>query len=192
MKKTLIINGHPNPHSLCSSISKSYEDGAKSRNHSIKTIHLNQLVFNPILQHGYQQRTELEPDLLSAWEDIKGADHIVWVYPNWWGTYPALLKGFIDRLFLPGFAFTPKENSSLWEKNLKGKTAHLMVTMDSPGWYYNLILGAAGHKTFKNSILNFVGIKTKKISNFRTVKGSTDTQREKWLKQAFEMGSRLS
>lgn len=189
MKRTLIINGHPNPESFCTSLVHSYEQGAKSNDHVIRTIHLNQLQFNPILEYGYQKRTELEPDLLEAWEAIKEAEHIVWVYPNWWGTYPALLKGFIDRLFLPGLAFTPKENSAMWEKNLKGKTAHMMVTMDSPGWYYNIFLGAAGHKTFKNSILKFCGIKTKKISNFRTIKNASDKQKEKWLKQAFKLGS---
>ncbi len=191
-KKTLIINGHPNQDSLCTSLAKSYEEGAKSKNHSIKTIHLSELQFSPILSYGYQQRTELESDLLYAWDEIIKADHIVWVYPNWWGTYPALLKGFIDRVFLPGFAFTPQENSALWTKNLKGKTSHMMITMDSPGWYYNLILGAAGHKTFKNSILKFCGIKNKKISNFRTVKGSSKDKRKQWIKQAYEMGSRLN
>lgn len=190
MKNLLIINGHPNPDSLCSALANAYEDGANKENYSVKAIHLNALQFNPILEYGYQKRTTLEPDLIMAWEAIENADHIVFVYPNWWGTYPALLKGFIDRVFLPGFAFTPKENSSMWIKNLKGKTAHIMVTMDSPGWYYNLFLGAAGTKTFTKSILNFCGIKTKKVSYFRIVKSSTKQKREKWIKQAFTMGTK--
>ncbi len=67
------------------------------------------LNFNPNLEFGYRQRTKLEPDLIDAIEKIKKADHIVWVFPMWWYGYPALLKGFIDRTFLPGITFDPIE-----------------------------------------------------------------------------------
>ncbi len=80
--------------------------------------------FNPNLQFGYQKRIELEPDLLGAWEKIKWADHLVWIHPVWWGGLPAITKGFIDRVFLPGFAFKYRENSVWWDRLLKGKTAH--------------------------------------------------------------------
>ena len=56
-------------------------------------------------------------------QDILWADHLVFVYPNWWSTVPALLKGLIDRMFVPGFAFKYRENSPFWDKLLKGKTA---------------------------------------------------------------------
>jgi len=70
-----------------------------------KILIINELDFNPNLQFGYRKRTELEPDLLKAQELIKWADHLVWIYPVWWGSIPAIMKGFIDRVFLPGFAF---------------------------------------------------------------------------------------
>lgn len=190
MKKILIINGHPNKNSLCTSLAESYFQGAKSKNTKCNIINLADLDFNLNLKQGYQKRTDLEPDLLKTWDKIKEANHLVFVYPNWWGTYPALLKGFIDRLFLPGFAFETYENSITWGKLLKGKTAHIMVTMDSPGFYYKLFLKSPGHNSMKKSILAFCGIKTTKTTNFRIVKSSTVQKRKKWIDKAFELGKK--
>jgi NAD(P)H dehydrogenase (quinone) len=74
------------------------------------------LEFNPNLAFGYRKRTELEPDLLEAIEKIKKSDHIVWIFPMWWYGYPALMKGFIDRTFLPGITFEPIEGKAMPKK----------------------------------------------------------------------------
>ena len=136
MKKILIINGHPDKESFCFSLAKRYKAGALSSGADCKLVNLIDLVFNPILTHGYRLVSELEPDLIKIQQEIKEADHLVFVYPTWWGTYPALLKGFIDRIFLPEFAFKYHKDSPFWDKLLKGKTARLIVTMDAPKWYY--------------------------------------------------------
>jgi putative NADPH-quinone reductase len=56
---------------------------------------------------------------------------------------PALLKGFIDRLFLPGLTYKFKSGSPFQEQLLKGKSASLIVTMDAPGWYFRLFMSFA-------------------------------------------------
>ena len=138
MKKTVIINGHPNKDSFNFGIAEAYRSGAMEAGAEVKEIVITDLNFNPNLQFGYQKRMELEPDLLKAWEIIQWADHLVWIHPVWWGGFPALMKGFIDRLFLPGMAYKYRENSVWWDKLLKGKTAHIITTLDQPGWYYRL------------------------------------------------------
>jgi NAD(P)H dehydrogenase (quinone) len=152
MKQILIINGHPNPDSLCHAIVDAYQKGALEVGATCRVIHLCDLQFDPILKFGYRKRTELEPDLLIAQESILAASHIVFVYPNWWGTFPALLKGFIDRTFLPGFAFQYREGSPFWDKLLKGKTASLLITTDTPNWYNWLFYKRAGQKVMQNSV----------------------------------------
>ncbi len=132
-KKILIINAHPNKDSFNFGIAAAYKKGALQTNAEVKEIVIRDLQFNPNLQYGYQKRIELESDLLDAWEKIKWADHLVWVHPVWWGGLPAITKGFIDRVFLPGFAFKYRENSVWWDKLLKGKTAHIITTLDQPG-----------------------------------------------------------
>ena len=190
MKNILIINGHPDKESFCFALAESYKMGAYKTNTNVKLIHLIDLKFNPILTYGYRKISELEPDLVQMQQDILCADHLVFVYPNWWSTVPALLKGLIDRIFVPGFAFKYKENSPFWDKLLKGKTARLIVTMDTPKWYYWLINKNSGHNAMKIGILEFCGIKPVKITVFSGIKSSDESKRKKWLEEVKILGEK--
>ena len=192
MKKILIINGHPDKESFCFALAESYKKGAGTNGTDCKLINLIDLKFDPILASGYRVVSELEPDLLMMQKDIKEANHLVMVYPNWWGTYPALLKGFIDRIFLPNFAFKYVEKSPLPAKLLKGKTARLIVTMDTPKWYYWLVNRSPGHNSMKKGILEFSGIKPVKISSFAVIRSSNELQRKKWLDEVEALGKEQS
>lgn len=189
-KKILIINGHPDKQSFCSELAKQYKQGADSTGAECKLINLTDLKFNANLESGYRKRTHLEPDLLMMQQEILNAEHLVFVYPNWWGTYPALLKGFLDRTLLPGFAFSYRENSIMINRLLKGRSARLIVTMDSPGWYYSLFLKSPGHNSMKKGVLEFCGIKPVKITSFSPVRQSTDQKRKNWLSIAEELGKK--
>lgn len=188
MKKILIINGHPDKASFCFALAESYKNGANLVGADCKLVHIIDLNFNPILKSGYREISELEPDLIEMQEEILAADHLVFVYPNWWATMPALLKGFIDRTFLPNFAFKYRENSPFWDRLLKGKTARLIVTMDTPKWYYWLINRSAGHNAMKIGVLEFCGIKPVKITVFTSLKSSDELKRKKWLKEVETLG----
>src|SRR3990172_11834160 len=104
-KKILIILGHPSRESFCNAIIENYAEGVSEGGGEVRKIYLGELKFDPILWNGYAKIQELEDDLKRVQEDIKWADHLVFVYPTWWGGMPALLKGLVDRAFLPGFAF---------------------------------------------------------------------------------------
>jgi len=191
MKKILIINGHPNPSSFNFAIAESYRKGAVEAQAQVETITIAELHFNPNLQFGYQKRTELEPDLIEAWEKIKNADHLVWIHPVWWGGLPAITKGFIDRLFLPGMAFRYRENSVWWDKLLKGKTAHIITTLDQPGWYYRLFYARPSVNQLKKSTLEFCGVSPVKVSYIGIVKTSDELQRKKWLQKVYNFGLKV-
>ena len=188
MKKILIINGHPNKDSFNFGIAKAYKDGALQSGADVQEIVIADLDFNPNLQFGYQKRTELEPDLINAWEKIQWAEHLVWIHPVWWGGLPAITKGFIDRLFLPGFAFKYRENSVWWDKLLKGKTAHIITTLDQPGWYYRLSFGRPSVNQLKKSTLEFCGIQPVKVTYVGVIKTSDEKQRQKWLEKIKLLG----
>jgi len=188
MKKILIINGHPDKESFCFELANRYKKGADEAGAYCKLVNLIDLKFDPVLSHGYRQRTELEPDLQEMQEEIKKADHLVLVYPTWWATYPALLKGFIDRTFLPGFAFKYRENSLLWDKLLTDKTARLIVTMDAPKWYYSLMTKSPGHNSMKKGILEFCGVKPVKITAFGAVKTADQKKKNKWCDEVEKLG----
>lgn len=192
MKKILIINGHPNKESFNFGIAASYKKGVQQNaDAEIKEIVIADLQFNPNLKFGHQKRIELEPDLLETWEKIKWADHLVWVHPVWWGGLPAITKGFIDRLFLPGFAFQPRENSIWWDKLLKGKTAHIITTLDQPSWYYRFAYGRPSVNQLKKATLEFCGIKPVKVTYIGIVKTSKEDLRKKWLEKVEKLGTEL-
>lgn len=188
MKNILIINGHPNKDSFNFALAAAYKKGALSSGAEIKEIVIADLKFNPNLNHGYQKRTELEPDLLESWDKIKWADHLVWIHPVWWGGLPAITKGFIDRVFLPGFAFQYRENSVWWDKLLSGKTAQIITTLDQPGWYYRLMFGKPSVNQLKKSTLGFCGVKPVKVTYLGPVKSSNEGLRKKWLDKVEYLG----
>ncbi len=191
MQKILIINGHPNPDSFNYGIAAAYKQGALTAGAEVKEIVVADLNFSPNLKFGYQKRTDLEPDLLDALEKIKWADHMVWIHPVWWGGLPAMLKGFIDRVFLPGFVFQYRENSVWWDKLLTGKTARIITTLDQPSWYYWLMFGRPSVNQLKKSTLEFCGVKPVKVSYVGPIRNSTAEFRAEQLKKIGQLGVRL-
>lgn len=189
-KKILIINGHPDRESFNYALSEAYKQGAIGSGFELKEIHIAELYFNPNLQYGYRKRTELEPDLIDAQEKLKWAEHLVWVYPVWWGSVPAILKGFLDRVLLPGFAFKKREGSVWWDKFLTGRTAHLICTLDQPGWYYKLVYGAPSTKAMKKLTMNFVGVKKVRTTTIGPLRLSTDKYRSIWLEKIKRFGAK--
>lgn len=191
MKKIALINGHPNAAAFNFGLAAAYKAGAEEAGAEVREIVIRTLDFNPNLQFGYQQRMEWEPDLVKAWETIQWADHLVWVHPVWWGGLPAITKGFIDRLFLPGMAFRYRENSVWWDKLLKGKTGHIMTTLDQPGIFYWLYFGRPSVNQLKKSTLEFCGVKPVKVSYFGIIKTADAATRQQWLNKARQLGQRL-
>lgn len=191
MKKILIIQGHPDSESYNTALAEAYKKGAMEAGAEIKEIIIRDLDFSPNLKYGYRKRTELEPDLLAAWEKIQWAEHLVWIYPVWWGSIPAIMKGFIDRLFLPTFAFTKREGSVWWDKLLTGKSARIISTLDQPAWYYWLINGRPTYHAMKKMTLNFVGIKPVKATTIAPIRLSTDGFRAKGLEKVKRLGKKM-
>ncbi len=191
MKKILVLSGHPVQDTFTDSLTEAYVRAAKTSDSEVRLIMLRDLPFELNFKEGYRGNQSLEPCLVEAQESIRWADHLVFIYPNWWSTFPALLKGFIDRTFLPGFAFKYKSGSLSPEKLLVGKTARIIVTMDSPIWYYKIYLLAPGHNAMKKGILQFCGFKPVRITSIGPVRGSSETKRSFWLRKVEKLGSGL-
>jgi NAD(P)H dehydrogenase (quinone) len=188
--KIAIINGNPYAKSYCAALSDAYKKGAVASGSDVRSIDVGALDFELNLKFGYQERMELEADLLAAQETIRWADHLVFVYPVWWGTFPAILKGFIDRVFLPGFAYKSRPNSLMWDKLLKGKSARLIVTMDAPTWYNRWVYKSASTQSMKKATLQYCGINPVRITEICPIKTSTDKQRAQWLAQVEALGAK--
>lgn len=187
MSDVLIIDGHPRQGSFGDAVSARYMAGAKAAGLQVEFVALRDLSFDPILHHGYAQEQPLEPDLVRMQKAILQCKRLVLVYPIWWGGMPALMKGFIDRVFLPGYAFRYRPNG-LWDRLLAGRTARIIVTMDAPPWYDLLMYRAAGTHVARMAILRFVGFRPVRTWRIGPVRPSSPERRERWLVKAETIG----
>ena len=179
--RTLLILGHPSPDSFNAALADAYADAALKAGRELRRIDLHAQRFDPILHGAYRGEQALEPDLQAAQADILWAEEIVWVYPVWWGGLPALLKGFLDRVLLPGFAYKFHQGHRSWDKLLKGRNARIVVTLDTPGWYDRLAYGRPAWRQMKHTILQFCGMKLLSTTTFAPIATSKLEQRERWL-----------
>jgi len=168
--KIYLLLGHPDKDSLNGEIAEAYCRAATEKGHEVRIQRVGEMIFDPILWKGYKLIQELEPDLKQAQENITWCDKWVIVFPMWWGNLPALLKGFLDRVLHPGFAFKYHDRDPLWDKFLKGKSAELISTSDGPWWWNWWQYSNCDLTALKTATLGFCGVspvKTTRISSVR-------------------------
>ncbi|MGH8235282.1 MAG: NAD(P)H-dependent oxidoreductase [Rhodanobacteraceae bacterium] len=188
----LLILGHPRQDSLCAALADAYRNGANRAGATVRTLVLADLDFDPHVRVDSPENQALEPDLARAAELLEWAEHMVFVYPTWWGTMPALLKGFLDRMVMPGTAFHyygPRaiDCEGLWG----GKSGQLITTMDTPPPIYRWLYKGPGTHAMRNATLGFCGIKPVHALVFGSVRTSTPRKREAWLEKTRRAGWRL-
>lgn len=161
MTRILLIQGHPDhqaPH-LCHALASAYAEGARAQGHEVKTVDVASLDF-PVLRSQQEWEHGALPDgLAQAQQDIAWAGHIVIFFPLWLGDMPALLKGFLEQVARPGFAFAAEGGRTAFaRKGLTGRSARVVVTMGMPALVYRWFFRAHSVKSLERNILGFVGI----------------------------------
>jgi putative NADPH-quinone reductase len=170
-KKILVVLGHPDAESFNAAIYKTFVENIDRKKCDVETIELGKMKFDPVLRFGYREFMKPDADIERSQELIKWAEHIVFIYPIWWSSMPSLLKGWLDRVLTPGFAYNMKGARS--EKHLAGRTAELIVTCNAPAFYYRF-LDRLPIKLMRKQILGMCGLKVNKI----LICGKTDTLNE--------------
>ena len=186
-KKIYVIQGHPDSTSFSYELADAYVRGAGGEGDELKRVNLAELDFE--LSVPNPSGADMEPDLVKCQEDVLWAEHIVLVYPIWWGSMSALLKGFLDRVFIQGFAYSLRPDSQLWEKLLNGRSARAIMTMDGPVWHNHLMYGKPAEKMVQKSVLEFCGIHPVHLTNIGPVDEMTEHQKELWLQKMESAGS---
>lgn len=108
--RTLIVVAHPNRESFNQAIKEHLVAELETQNHQVRVRDLYALDFDPVLsleelQRYDSQEGEIPAAVKAEQEEILWADHLIFIYPTWWWSMPAMMKGYFDRVFLPGFAF---------------------------------------------------------------------------------------
>lgn len=197
MKKIVIIIGHPFPESLSHAFATRYREESERAGALVRVIDLAQIKFtetpselNQVRVRGIDQLDTLEPAIAGMIRDMDWAEHFAFFYPVWWGTFPGVVKSFIDRVIVSGVAFRYGKTGVKWEKLWRGKTARIVLTMDAPSWWYKLTYRAPSENALRRATLWYVGVKTIGVTRFEPVRFSNADTREKWIKKVARLGER--
>jgi 1,4-dihydroxy-2-naphthoate polyprenyltransferase len=188
--RVLIVLGHPRAESLGGALAAAYADGAREADCEVEELHLGRMNFALDVTGPSPRDQPLEPDLERARMLIEWAEHLVFVFPNWWGTMPARMKGFLDRILLPGFAFREKDGH--YYGLLTGRTAELITTMDVPPLVNRWILGAPGRRAMNGATLGLCGIRSVRSTAFSPASHTDPDTRRRWIREARGLGARLA
>ena len=188
-KKILVICANPDAETFSGTVADRYQAAAEDAGHEVHRTNLGELQFDPILHKGYKEIQPLEPDLEMLQEKFQWAEHIVIIYPNWWCTMPALLKGLFDRMWLPGFAFNFNKETKRIEQHLKGRTARVLVLSGTHSPFQTWWRFGDFTNEIQYGILEFAGIKTI-VTPYGPCEKVNDTCRDGWLKEVEKYGER--
>ncbi len=157
----LIIGCHPYNGSFAAGVTKNITDILKSKGETVTLIDLIADGFNPVMdQEDLKLWTEgrYKDSLVGRYKaELQKADVLIFPFPIWWGIMPAVLKGFVDKVFLPGFAYTYGQNGEIIGL-MAGKRAVVITTMQTPSAVFKEHYGDPVTGAFIKDTLNTCGI----------------------------------
>lgn len=183
----VIISGHPRANSFTHALAQSYQKGADASGATSHFFSLAEHNLNTAPMVSGPSEENWNEEIRALWTAIEQADHIVVAHPLWWGSMPAELKNLFDRLLLPNLAYSYKQGSPLPIGHLKGKSAEVIMTSDTPDWYYLLAYGKAQTKLMKNQILKFVGLKPLRFTHISPIHNMSAPKRQQHLNKVAQM-----
>jgi putative NADPH-quinone reductase len=193
-RRILVVIGHPILNSFNHELARAYAAAAEAAGGEVRIRDLAEdFGASPTSREQLRARPDayghLEPSVAEDIADLHWAEHVVIFFPQWWGTYPAVLTNWIDRTFLAGDAFRYGSTAATWDKLLTGRTARIVTTHDTPGFYNLLVYRDAAVVALRTATLGYCGIKTIGVTHFSPVRTSTPQTREKWLANIASLGT---
>ena len=158
MPNCLILNGHPMAPSFSAALADRYAENVQTAGMDVRRLHLADMKVPPSIGSRRPGDDDMIGDVEIFWRSLLWADHVVIIHPLWWGGMPAKLKALFDVALQSGKAYQYEGYNPLPRGLLKGRSARLIVTSDTPGWFMALVYGNAHFRAMKNQILKFVGI----------------------------------
>lgn len=190
-KRIVVIQGHPDaaPHHLCDALAQAYSDGADDAGHQVRKITIANLEFPLLRSQQDWEKGAVPASLAQAQTDIKWAEHLVLFFPLWLGDMPALVKGFLEQVARPGFAFNYDDKNPFGKKGLTGRSARVVVTMGMPALVYRWFYRAHSVKSLERNILGFVGFSPVNETLVGMAGNMKPEVAKKWLKKLKKLGA---
>ena len=190
--KTLIIYNHPHEGSFCSAIREAVHSGLKKGGHPCKVINLDKDQFDPVMRGkdlkafvmagrmGEEGLDGVDPIVLRYMKKLHWAEHIVMIFPVWWMTMPAMMKGFVDKVIFPGGAYK-MEDGKLVSTLSDLRQVTVISTMNTPSDIYKDLFGNSLEGSLIKGTFNQIGIHDVRWISLNMVKQSGDERRWLWL-----------
>ncbi len=179
--RILIIDGHPDPTGahFVHELADFYRQGAREGGHDVKVIRVGELRF-PLLRNARSYvKGKVPPSILAAQKAITWADHIVVFYPLWLGTMPAKLKGFLEQVMRPGFAFAERGPGQRPQRLLKGRSARIVVTRGMPELFDEVDRSPRSIRNVVSDVLELCGVRPVRVMVVEGTETMTDVERDK-------------
>tara|TARA_R110000787_G_scaffold14825_1_gene45669 strand:+ start:60 stop:668 length:609 start_codon:yes stop_codon:yes gene_type:complete len=162
-RRFLVVFAHPLRDSLSAALRDSVLDGLRAAGHQTDLVDLYEDGFDPRLSA--EERTAfMKPgysppaDVAGYCERLRATDGVVLVFPQWWFNMPAILKGFIDRVFVPGVAFDPDPAGGRLIPRLENlRSVHVVSTTGAPWWITELYMRNPVRRQIRNGIARVCG-----------------------------------
>ena len=191
MKKILIIQAHPDAEGkhFCHALAEAYQAAAIDAGHEVEVIDVGKTEVTFLGSKAEWESSDNWPKFVTDAQDhIEKSDHLVFIYPLWLGTMPALLKAWLEQVLRPSFAFNIAPTGQGWDARLGGRSARVIITMGMPAFIYRWFFLAHSVKSFERNILKFSGVKPVRTSLIGMVEREKGAARKKWLNKIREYG----
>jgi putative NADPH-quinone reductase len=190
--KVLIVFDHPYglagsdnvPHkrSFTAALAATVIRGLVQAGHEVDVIDLHADGFNPVMSAAdlaaWRGKTVVEETALNYQQRLMAADHVVFAFPIWWESMPAMTKGFLDKVMTKGIVYSETKPGRPFKnglKNLRGVT--LMTVMATPDFLYRWLFGNPITKIIFRGTFRKIGVRNLEWMNFSNPAGKTSAQR---------------
>jgi putative NADPH-quinone reductase len=154
--RVLVVHAHPDPGSFNGALYRAAVDALESAGHEVDALDLYAEEFDPVMSRAEREAYETDspicsPEVARHVELVRRAEGLVFVYPTWWGGLPAILKGWLDRVLVPGVAFTLDDTSRVKPAMQHVQRVVGVTTYGSAPWYVRVV-GDAGRRTIARTV----------------------------------------
>jgi NAD(P)H dehydrogenase (quinone) len=149
--RLLFVHANPVPESFGAALCRTAVEAAREAGHDVRLIDLHEEGFDPVMgaeeRRGYTGEGPVPADLVHHVEALQWAEGLILVYPTWWYAQPAILKGWIDRVWRPGIAFSLRTPTAPLRGALTNvRLVGVITTFGSAWWFWTFLMGAPGRK----------------------------------------------
>lgn len=163
--RLLVVQAHPAPDSFGAALARAVVEGAGAAGHEVRALDLCAERFDPVMGEAEWRAYDappVDPVLRAHGDHLRWAEGLIFVHPTWWMGPPAILKGWLDRVWRPGLAFHVE--AGRLRPGLTGiRLIGAVTTTGSPWWVWALLMGAPGRKMLLRAPLACTGLRTRTL-----------------------------